>query len=463
MTEACLQAIRQKISDNPSFILRVLYPKFKFKPFHKQWFEQGLLDHDELCLGPRNFAKTTVRGVALTIYKMIKNPNTQQGMISDTEGQAIHFVSEIKLQIEKNRLLTSLYPFLKPGRIWRDRELIISGATEIRKGATITAFGYGGATGYEFDEILMDDIVDFENVRTKFQRNKLESWMGMSVTPMLKSGGIIRINGTRYHDDDMYGRLIQKEIYNNQHLGTHRALQPDNTSLWPEMFSTEHLLKIREKIGSIAFNAQYQNDTALMKEGKIFKRKWFKYFKKELANNSEVFVTDDGKRVNRRDLRCFQTGDLALSKKDTADYFVILSFGLDDEGNIFVYNLLRGRFSWNEQKTMVPENYRTNVPLNWLGLEDVQYQGVLADEVNTIADISVRKLKAMGDKVSRAMGMSAKFETGKVYIWRGLPQLDTFEDELTSFPEGEHDDIVDCVGYIPQCIGRERIKIGVNV
>jgi predicted phage terminase large subunit-like protein len=83
--------------------------------------------------------------------------------------------------------------------------------------------------------------------------------------------------------------------------------------------------------------------------------------------------------------------------------------------------------------------------------------------VNTLTDISIRQLEPVGDKVTRANSMSAKFETGKVFIWNKLPYLDEFEDELTTFPEGEHDDMVDTVGYIPQCMRRKKPSVYVNV
>jgi predicted phage terminase large subunit-like protein len=414
---------------------------------------------DELCLGPRGFAKTTVRAVIRTIYKLTENPNEQLAIISDTKEQAVKFMSETKQQLESNEYLRILYPELAPGRIWTTKEISIAGATDISKEASVTALGVGQGTGSHFDDILLDDIVDFENVKTKYRRDDLEKWVDMSLMPMLKAGGTVHLNGTRYHHDDYYGRILEKGTYNNIQHKTHRAILKNGKSLWEQRWPIEKLLKIKEDRGSIAFNAQYQNDTTLMEQGSIFKREWFNYFKKD----GEYFVLTNGKRILIKDIAFYQTCDLALSKKDTADYFVILTFGADREGNIYITNLLRGRFSWAEQKRLTPEHYRRNTPLNWLGIESNQYQAVLADEVNTLTDISIRQLEPVGDKVTRANSMSAKFETGKVFIWNKLPHLDEFEDELTTFPEGEHDDMVDTVGYIPQCIRRKRASVYVNV
>lgn len=392
---------------------------------------------------------------------MIENQNVQIGVVSDTNAQAVHFVTEVKMQLEGNKDLVALYPYLRPGNKWKDNEFTIIGATVIQKGATVTAFGYGGGTGYEFDRIMVDDIVDFENSRTKYQRDKLEDWIGMSLIPMLKSGGKISWNGTRYHPGDWYGRLLERKIKSNQ---SHKAILDNGESMWPELWPKEKLLAIKERIGSIRFNAQYQNDVELMAIGKIFKRGWFKYIRRNPSNPLE-YIRDDGIRINIKDLAIYQTCDLAISKKELADYFVILTFGLDNEGNFYILNVIRGHYNWPEQKRISRQNYIRwkEFGLRWRGIESVQFQVVLAQELDSFPDMSIRRLSTRGmDKVTRAMPMSAKYESGKVYHYRGMENLSDFEDELAAFDEGENDDMVDCVGYIPQCVERERIKIRVN-
>ena len=78
--------------------------------------------------------------------------------------------------------------------------------------------------------------------------------------------------------------------------------------------------------------------------------------------------------------------------------------------------------------------------------------------------MSIRHLSSKGlDKVTRAMPMSAKYESGKVYHNSSMDYLRDFEEELTAFDEGQNDDMVDCLGYIPYCVAREKLKIYVNV
>ncbi|MGE4412195.1 MAG: hypothetical protein AB7E45_00685 [Candidatus Caldatribacteriota bacterium] len=285
----------------------------------------------------------------------------------------------------------------------------------------------------------------------------------MSLRPMLKANGVIHFSGTRYSDDDQYGRLLRQGIMTNK--DSHRAILESGESLWPELWPIEKLLEIREKIGSIRFNAQYQNDIDLMAAGKIFKREWFRYIKRN-PNNALEYIKEDGSRIHIKELALYQTCDLAISKKETADYFVILTFGVDKEGSIYILNVIRGHYNWPEQKRVCRQEYLRwkELGLRWLGIEVVQYQSVFAQEMNVFTDMSIRHLSFKGlDKVSRAMPMSAKYESGKVYHFIGMDNLRDLEDELTSFDEGQHDDMVDCVGYIPYCVKRERPKVYVNV
>ena len=456
-----MEKTRRKIKEDPWLLSKILYPQYKFKDFHQDWFYGEIDEEEDLCLAPRYFAKTTVRCVIASIWEMIENPNIQIGLVSDTNPQAIHFATETKIHCERNEALIALYPYLKPGNKWGEKEFTIAGATEIKKGATVTAFGYGGATGYHFDKLKIDDIVDFENVRTKTQRDKLRDWIGMSLMPMLKPGGKLSWNGTRYGHNDYYGELLESGIKTNKN--SHKAILDNGESMWPELWPIEKLLDKKGKMGSIRFNAQYQNDVVLMAIGKIFKREWFKYIRKSPDNPFE-FIRDDGARINIKDLAIYQTCDLAISKKETADYFVILTFGVDKEGNIYILNIIRGRYDWPEQKRVSRENYIKwkEMGLRWRSIESVQYQAVLLQELNAFIDMSIRALTTMGlDKVTRAMPMSAKYESGKVYHNANMENLEDFENELTAFDEGENDDMVDCVGYIPQCVTREKAKIRV--
>ena len=443
LTLALIEKKRREIERDSWQLAKILYPKYEFKTFHRQWFENGMGDEEDLCLAPRNFAKTTVRGVIRSIAKLIKNPNIQLGICSDTGFQATHFIGEIKAQLERNMLLRAMYPQLAPGKKWTDSEFDIIGATEIRKGCSVMAMSYGGAvTGFEFDDILVDDIVDFENSRTKYQRDKLVDWMGMTLLPMLKKVGVINYNGTRYHQNDLYERLLSKGIKTN--TKSHRAIQEDGTALWADMYPIEWLMKKKEDIGTVNFNAQYQNDTKLMAKGQVILREWFKY-----VNMNEV----------PEKIRIIQICDLAISKKETANYFVESTFGLDmKEGNIYMMDMDRGRYSWHEQKEAIRRNndkWKSKGQVR-IYIEGNQYQIVLAQEMDKEIDLSITSFTTVQDKVTALRGISPKFENGKFFFVNSIIGLDIIEDELCSFPDGDYDDICDTISGIQKVTSERR-------
>jgi len=400
---------------------------------------------EDLCLGPRGFAKSTVRVVIFSIVSLIEDPNDSILITSDTGFQAIHFMSEIKRILETNMELRLLYPHLAPGRKWTDNEITIEGMTEIRKEASVTALGYGGAlTGLHFKKIIVDDIVDFENSRTKYQRDKLMEWMGMTLRHMLKPGGEFHYNGTRYHPKDLYGMQLKAGITTNKN--THRSHDENNIAMWPEFFPMEKLMEIKSKpeMGTLRFNAQMQNDVKLMAAGKMFRREYFQYFDK----------IPEG-------LAIYQTCDLATSKKQTADYFVVLTFGIDKIGNFYILDVFRARLSFKEQVSFIINNYHRWRALR-IGIESTQCQVFLTQTVDERPDISARPLYPNVDKVTRSIPMQTKYENKKVWHYSKMKNLDDFEDELTMFDEGDHDDMVDCVSIMPAIVESKKAKIYVN-
>ena len=402
-------------------------------------------NQEDLCLGPRGFAKSTVRVVIFSIVSLIEDPNDSILIISDTEFQAIHFMSEIKMILETNMELRLLYPYLAPGKKWTDKEITIIGMTEIRKVANVTALGYGGAlTGLHFKKIIVDDIVDFENSRTKYQRDKLLEWMGMTLRHMKKPGGEFHYNGTRYHPKDLYGIQLKAGIKTNE--GSHRSHNEKSIALWPEFFPMKELMIIKSKpeMGSLRFNAQMQNDVTLMAAGKMFKREYFQYFDK----------IPEG-------LAIYQTCDLAVSLKQTADYFVILTFGINRIGDFYIINVYRARLSFKEQVSFLINNYHRWKALR-IGIESTQCQVFLTQTVDERPDISARPLYPEVDKVTRSIPMQTKYENMKVWHYSRMVNLEDFEDELTMFNEGEHDDMVDCVSNMPAIIASKKAKIYVN-
>jgi predicted phage terminase large subunit-like protein len=76
-----------------------------------------------------------------------------------------------------------------------------------------------------------------------------------------------------------------------------------------------------------------------------------------------------------------------------------------------------------------------------------------------LAGFDSRGVTELRDKVSRAMPLSAGFESGTIQLCYG-EWNQVFINELVNFPDGDHDDIVDAVTGAYNCL--TGFKTGVS-
>lgn len=218
---------------------------------------------------------------------------------------------------------------------------------------------------------------------------------------------------------------------------------------------TVGLRTIRDRVGTIVFDLQYQNDVELMKKGDIFQFNWFKYFDFATVNGEMVLERDDGLMVKLSDLQLYMGVDPAVSEKDTADYFAICIIGITKGPNpdYYVLDVTRGRYSYEQRSQVIAAKWRQWKP--WVcGIESVAFQQDFCDRIrHTFPFIRIKEIKTTRDKVSRAYNRSGLVENGHVWVRDGMS---LFVEELCLMPGGEHDDQFDAfdfamfAGEVPQ-------------
>ena len=393
-------------------------------PHHTSIFRHQILNDITLNLAPRGFGKSTIGDISYCIWRICQDRDIRILIVSNTQRQAEAFIREIKTQFETNEKLNSFYGGFLDTKKWTESELTVAGRKSVKKEATLTALGASGAViSKHFDIIIADDIIDFENARTQLQRQKLKDWYYSSLLPTLEPGGELHILGTRYHPLDMYQDLMDTKEYSIQ---IQCAIQKDGLSLWEEKFSIEELLRKKGEAGSIIFNMQYQNDIELAKQGHIFRYEWLQWY-------DEI----------PRDLKIYQGVDLAISDKETADYFVICTIGLAADNNIYILDMSRARLSFKAQIELIKKKAEEWQPIR-IGIETNQYQKALAQELIRTTQAPIKELMTEKDKVSRAQRRSAEFENGRVFLRK---DMHLFIDELVLFPDAVHDDMVDAYDF----------------
>jgi predicted phage terminase large subunit-like protein len=433
--------LRQTSSEDILMMAGIL--GFDVAPVHKRMAAAAGRERS-LLLAPRGFGKSTLLTVVRCIFEIIRNPDIRILLASNTQAQAEAFAGEIRSHIERSPMFRKLYGDLA-GKKWTSREMTVGRRRKIAKEPTIFAVGVGGAlVSRHFDLIICDDIVDEENSRTETQREKLRTWFYKVMLPCLEPDGRIGIVGTRYHYRDLYGHLIETgfaeasiaetggaeidpadsaKTLPGEPVTIIRAIDAEGKSPWPEKFSVGRLERIRREAGTVIFNAQYQNDTSAMK-GAVFKDRWLRYYD-----------------AIPKKLRIFQGVDLSIAQHSRADYFAIVTIGVDEPGNIYVLDCYQARLSFRQQTAAIVERFRRYDPIK-VAIESNAYQAAQVECVRELGVIRATKVFTKTDKLTRAWKLSAQFEDGRVFLGRNMPEL---VEQLLTFPQCEHDDLFDAL------------------
>ncbi len=195
----------------------------------------------------------------------------------------------------------------------------------------------------------------------------------------------------------------------------------------------------RDEVGSIVYAQEYLAEFVEAGQG-MLQPDWLRYFKEK---NGRFFAS--GETVELYDCSRFCTVDLATSIQKGADYTVIASFAITPMGKILLLDVDRQRM---EAPDIIPRirQKMAEYDLQWVGMERAGFQLSLIQFAKRDG-LAVKELRADKDKVSRALPLAARMESGDLYLRQGATWLPEVERELMSFPVGHHDDIVDAIGY----------------
>lgn len=440
---------KQIIEHNRIDILATAILGLKIQPFHLSLLQFQFLHPDNLQLVFRGAGKSTTCTVTKSIHLLLKNPNLRILIASKTSQNAEGFLTEIKNHFESNVMLQEVFGQYYDQRKckWDNREIIVAPRTSTNKESSITCVGVEGTVvSKHYDVIISDDLVDEENSRTQYMRDKTRTWYYQTLLPTLEPpepsvphrGEHHRL-GTRYHYADQYGHLIANEL--KDHHNIIPALDAQGRSPWPEKYPASWFAKRKKESGILIFNAQYQCDTEAMK-GEIFP---YDYCQQLSAADWP----------SSKDLRIYMGVDLAISQKDSADKFAIVVVGVaPDHTGYYVLDYFEDQLRFKEQTLKIVQYYRKWDPIR-CGIETNQYQEAqyqnLRDEY---PDIRLKAMNQETDKITRAMKLSATFEDRKMFF-RGGGQQNLLIEHLVLFPNHRYKDLFDALDV---AIAVSRIK-----
>lgn len=285
----------------------------------------------------------------------------------------------------------------------------------------------GGLTGRGFNIGIIDDPVkDAADASSKTYRDNTWDWYTTVFHTRQRPRAAIIIVMTRWHHDDIVGRLLKHQEENpdsDRWEVLHLKAIENGKALWPERYPLETLEKIKSSIGSRAFESLYQGEPSIA-VGEIFKREWWQYFDEP----------PDFQRV-------IHSWDTAFKKKQTNDFSVCTVWG-EARNGYYLLNVWRGRVEFPELKTVAVAMFEKDKPSACL-VEDLASGQSLIQELQRGTRLPVLPVKVDSDKITRASSVTPMIEAKKVFLPRNAPWLYDYLEELSSFPNGAFDDQVD--------------------
>ena len=299
----------------------------------------------------------------------------------------------------------------------------------------------GGITGKGADLMIIDDPVkNSEEASSKVMRDKVWGEWQHTISTRVHSDAAIIVIMTRWHEDDLCGRLLNPE---NGHVDDWEVLslpaiaeandlleRPVGAPLWDAEngFSLEDLLQKKQAVGSQAWASLYQQRPS-PESGNILKREWWKFYKIPPAGFDEIIQSWDlaFKGGDNNDYVCGQVWGRISANKYLLDQF---RAKIDFPTTLQAIRSLSAK--WSLAKCKLIED-KANGP------------AVIATLKNEISGIIA--INPEGGKIVRAQAVSPGIEAGNVYLPDPsiCPWMHDFIEECSSFPNCAHDDQVDAM------------------
>lgn len=328
-----------------------------------------------------------------------------------------------------------------------------AGRWETDSGGEYFAAGVGGAVaGRRADLVVIDDpIRSREDADSETIRDKTWDWYKSDLYTRLKPGGRIVLIQTRWHEDDLAGRLMADMQAGGDPwdvISLPALAEEDDPlgrtvgqPLWPEWEDKENLDRKRRAVGPRDWSALYQQRPA-PEDGDYFKKEWLKPY--DIAPDTKL-------------MRIYGGSDYAVTA-DGGDYTVHAVVGLDPEGRMFLLDLWRKQAASDEWIEAFCDLVKKWKPLGW-----AEEQGQIKSGVGPFIDRRQRERQAYvfreqfptrGDKAIRARSIQGRMALEGLYVPVSAAWYPSLRSELLSFPAGKHDDQVDALGLVGQLMNK---------
>ena len=383
---------------------------------------------------PPRHTKSEFASYLLPAWYLGKFPNKKIIQCSNTAELAVGFGRKVRNLVD-GETYANVFP-----NVALRHDSKAAGRWSTNANGEYFAIGVGGTvTGKGADLLIIDDPHSEQEAALAANDptvyDKVHEWFTSGPRQRLQPGGSIVIVMTRWGKRDLTGRVLQSMIERDGdewEVIELPAIMPNEKPLWPEFWSLDELLKLRNELPLSKWSAQYQqNPTG--EEGALVKREWWQMWEEDRPPPCDFII---------------QSWDTAFTKSERSDYSACTTWGVfyinedPNNANIILLDALKERLEFPELKRRAMEMYTEWEP-DACVVEAKASGAPLVFELRRMG-IPVQEYTPTrgNDKISRVNSVADMFASGKVWAPRKSWAEEVIE-ELAAFPNSDHDDLVD--------------------
>ena len=386
---------------------------------------------------PPRHGKSQLVSIYFPAWFLGKYPDKKVLMVSHTTDLAVDFGRKVR-----NLIDTPLYKQIFP-TVSLAQDNKSAGRWNTNVGGEYFACGVGSAlAGRGADLLLVDDPHNEQDIiNGNFDVfEKAYEWFTYGARTRLMPGGRVAIVQTRWHQDDLTGKVVRDMVQNEEadqyELVEFPAIFNENTdnesALWPEWLPLASLRQTKASMPVFQWNAQYQqNPTA--EEASVVKREWWQWWKQETPPSCEYVI---------------MSLDAAAETHNRADFTAITVWGVFfneemDCHSIILLNSIKKRLEFPELKDLAWREWHEWNPDAFI-VEKKSAGTALYQELRRtgMPVVEYTPHRGSGDKLARLNSVADIVKSGLVWV----PETRWAEEvveEIAGFPFMSHDDLVD--------------------
>ncbi|WP_227320421.1 phage terminase large subunit [Acidisoma silvae] len=385
-----------------------------------------------MVLMPPGSAKSTYVSILFPAWYLAQHPRAALMTCCHTDSLASHFGRRTRALVQEQAEILGY-------KIAGDERAAHRWRTS--RGGEYFATGLRGPiTGRRADLVIIDDPVkSWAEADSPLAREHAWNWYRSDLLPRLKPRGRIILVMTRWHQDDLGGRILEMETGWTSVKLPALAVAADplgrapGEALWPDWEDAAALLRKKVAMGERAFAALFQQDPRPPAGG--------------LFLTERLRLTDGGQFQTLAGVRAWDLAAAVPAPGRDPDWTVGLRLDRDTEDRFIVQDIRRLRGTPGEVEAAILSAAVQDGTAVVIALPQDPGQAGLAQIAyltRKLAGYTVRSSPETGSKLTRASPIAAQVEAGNVSLIQA-PWNRSFAEELRDFPHGAKDDQVDAL------------------